>query len=149
MGDEPLHVPDRVTCGKCKYKYKSAVTVFAVKDVTYESKCPQCSHVNKKKLKKETILSLTNPDKEKAPAPSVKTDIKVPGIFREADIKGLYISVGAVCGYLLGWILQWIADDGYPFVHDTGGFLEKLSIPVFGLGTALLLFAMVTRKFPE
>ena len=148
MADESLHVPDRVTCEKCKYNYKSAVTVFAAKDVTYESKCPQCSNVNKKELKKETILSVTNSD-NKAPSPPTETDIRVPAIFRDADIKGLYISVGAVCGYLLAWILQWIADDGNSFIHNTGVFLEKLAIPVFGLGLALLLFAVAIGKRPE
>jgi len=149
MGDEPLHVPDGVTCAKCKYKYKSSVTVFAAKDVTYESKCPQCSHVNKKKLKKETILASTKGSEGKAPAPSSKRDTRVSGIIKGADIKGLYLTVGAVCAYMLGWIFQWIAGDGYPFVHDTGSFLEKLAIPVFGLGIALLLFAIATRNFPK
>lgn len=149
MGDESFHVPDRVTCEKCKYKYKSAVTVFAAKDVTYESKCPQCSHINKKNLKKETILSVTKGDEEKAPAPLSKKDKRVPDMFKRADIKGLYISLCAVCGYILGWIFQWLSDDGNSFVNNTGVFLMKLAVPVFGLGTAFLLFAIATRKFHE
>ena len=149
MGDKPLHVPDKVTCEKCKYIYKSAVTVFAAKDVIYESKCPQCSHHNKKKLKKETILSLTNAGKEDVRPPSSKSDKRIPDMFKEADRKGLYLAVGAVCGYLLGWILKWLSEDGNSFVNNASSFFEKLAIPVFGLGIVLLLFAIATRKFPE
>ncbi len=149
MGDAPLHVPDKVICEKCKYSYKSAVTVFAAKDVTYESKCPQCSHLNKKKLKKETILNLTKAGSENASAPSSNTAKRAPDIFKGADLKGLYISVVAVCSYILGWIIQWLSEDGSSFLHNVGSFLGKLAVPTFGLGAALLLYAIASRKYPE
>lgn len=144
MTEFPVQVVERVKCEKCNFSYKSALTVFAAKDLTYESKCPQCSNVNKNKLKKETITLSTGGKETKGTKTSERVEkMKVPEIFSHPDIKGLYISVGAVLAYLLGWIMMWIFDTGN--IHWFGDFLQRLSYPAFALGLVLLLFSITLK----
>ncbi len=143
MTEFPAQVVDKVKCGKCNFSYKSALTVFAAKDLTYESKCPQCSNLNKNELKKETITSSIGKDKPEKDATERVGRTRIPEIFSRPDIKGLYISVGAVLAYLLGWVLMWIFHKGN--VHGFGDFLQRLSYLAFALGVVLLLFSIALK----
>jgi len=143
MAEFPVQVVDKVKCEKCNFSYKSALTVFAAKDLTYESKCPQCSNVNKKKLKKETISSSVGKEKTEKDTSERVGRTRIPEVFSRPDIKGLYISVGAVLAYLLGWVAMWIFDTGN--VHSFGDFLQRLSYLAFALGVVLLLFSIALK----
>ena len=144
MPDFPVNVADKVECEKCKYRYKSLITVFAVKNIKYEAKCPQCSHVNKRELSRESIKRALGEENEQGKGVEKNKAAKSPGVFQRSDIKGLYLAVGAVCAYMLGWIIGWVA--GSADIDRFAIFLQKLSYPVFALGITLLLFAIATKK---
>lgn len=145
MADFPVNVADKVKCEKCKYGFKSIITVFALKNVKYEAKCPQCSHVNTGQLSKESIrVALGEENGGDKGAEKGKDPGKVPGIFHRSDIKGLYLAVAAISAYILGWIIGWVVESGTG--ERLAVFLQKFSFPVFALGITLLLFAIASKK---
>ena len=145
MADFPVNVADKVKCEKCKYGYKSIITVFALKNVKYEAKCPQCSHVNAGQLSKGSIrAALGGGGEEDRGVGKEKGPGKAPGILHRSEIKGLYLAVAAVSAYIMGWIMGWVAESGTG--ERLAVFLQKLSFPVFALGITLLLFAIASKR---
>lgn len=138
---------DALRCERCNFGYKSALTVFADKDLSYESKCPKCSHVNKKTLTRESIRDAEQKKTGKedgAPSTHGARDRKrIPKILERAETKGLYLAVASVAAYILGSLLV-MADHGT--LESPGHFLLVLSYPAFGLGISLLLFRIAHRE---
>jgi len=148
MAEFPRQVIDAVRCEKCNYGYKSALTVFAEKDLSYESRCPKCSHVNKKTLKKERMLASPEEgekgedrgrDGGKGKKASSGSTRDTPKLLRNAKLRGFYLSFGAIMAYLVGSFLGW-TDMGN--MDGVARFLTGVSVPVFGLGVIFLLYGI-------